>query len=133
MSSSGQATAYTSGAKINRANAIGGGVLGSQRKKQKGTNTMFKWFAKKIRNAIREIDYENEDTVVSSRDMVRSDRSSDERITLRLEKAIGGHIVTVSKYNGKIDRHRENTYLIKEEDNLEEALTGVFISEKLSM
>jgi hypothetical protein len=93
---------------------------------------MFKWFAKKIRNAIREIDYENEDTVVSSRDMVRNDHSSDERITLRLEKAIGGHIVTVTKYNGKIDRHRENTYLVRDDDNLEEALTGVFIQEKLS-
>ena len=125
MSSSKQATAYTSGGRINAPRP--------KRKKTKGTNIMWKWVAKKIRNAIREIDYENEDTVVSSRDMVSNDRCSDERITLRLEKAIGGHIVTVSKYNGKIDRHRENTYLIKEEDNLEEALTGVFISEKLSM
>lgn len=132
MSSSKQATAYMSGAKINRATAIGG-VPRPKRKKQKGTNSMFKWFAKKIRNAIREMDYENEVEVAPSRDTITRDRSCDERITLRLEKAIGGHIVTVSKYNGKIDRHRENTYLIKEEDNLEEALTGVFISEKLSM
>lgn len=133
MSSSKQATAYMSGAKINRVTAIGGGVPGPRRKKQKGTNMMVKWFAKKIRNAIREMDSEYEDGPVPSRDTVTREHSSDERITLRLEKAIGGHIVTVSKYNGKIDRHRENTYLIKEEDNLEEALTGVFISEKLSM
>jgi len=101
-------------------------------KKQKGTNRMFKWFAKKIRNAIREIDYENEVELVPSRDAISRERSSDERITLRLEKAIGGHIVTVSKYNGKIDRHRENTYLVRDDDNLEEALTAVFIQEKLN-
>jgi len=101
-------------------------------KKQKGTNRMFKWFAKKIRNAIREIDYENEVELVPSRDVITRERSSDERITLRLEKAIGGHIVTVSKYNGKIDRHRENTYLVRDDDNLEEALTAVFIQEKLN-
>ena len=93
---------------------------------------MFKWFAKKIRNAIREIDYENEVELVPSRDVITRERSSDERITLRLEKAIGGHIVTVSKYNGKIDRHRENTYLVRDDDNLEEALTAVFIQEKIS-
>ena len=112
--------------------AIGGGVPVPKRKKQKGTNRMFKWFAKKIRNAIREIDYENEVELVPSRDVITRERSSDERITLRLEKAIGGHIVTVSKYNGKIDRHRENTYLVRDDDNLEEALTAVFIQEKLN-
>ena len=125
-------TAYMNGAKINPATAIGG-VPQRKRKIQKGTNIMFKWFAKKIRNAIREIDHESEIELVPSRDAVSRDRSSDERITLRLEKAIGGHIVSVSKYNGKIDRHRENVYIIKEDDNLEEALTGVFISEKLTM
>lgn len=93
---------------------------------------MFKWFAKKIRNAIREMDYESEVELVPSRDTITRERSSDERITLRLEKAIGGHIVTVSKYNGKIDRHRENTYLVRDDDNLEEALTAVFIQEKIS-
>ena len=133
MSSSKQATAYMSGAKINRVTAIGGGVSRPKRKKQKGTNVMFKWFAKKIRNAIREMDYENEVELVPSRDnTIGRERSSDERITLRLEKAIGGHIVTVSKYNGKIDRHRENTYLVRDDDNLEEALTAVFIQEKIS-
>jgi len=132
MYASKQATAYTSGAKINRVTAIGGGVPGPKRKKQKGTNRMFKWFAKKIRNAIREMDSEYEAELVPSRDTITRERSSDERITLRLEKAIGGHIVTVSKYNGKIDRHRENTYLIRDDDNLEEALTGVFIQEKIS-
>ena len=132
MSSSKQATAYMSGAKINRATAIGGGVPRPKRKKQKGTNVMFKWFAKKIRNAIREIDHESEIELVPSRDAVTRDRNSDERITLRLEKAIGGHIVSVSKYNGKIDRHRDNTYIIRDDDNLEEALTAVFIQEKIS-
>jgi hypothetical protein len=133
MSSSKQATAYMNGAKINRVTAIGGGVPQHKRKKSKGTNGMFKWFAKKMRDAMREVNREEDSEISPVRETVGRDRSSDERITLRLEKAIGGHIVTVSKYNGKIDRHRENTYLIKEEDNLEEALTGVFISEKLSM
>ena len=132
MSSSKQATAYMSGAKISSGRAIGG-VPQHKRKKQKGTNIMFKWFAKKIRNAIREMDNEYEAELVPSRDnTIGRDRNSDERITLRLEKAIGGHIVTVSKYNGKIDRHRENTYLVRDDDNLEEALTAVFIQEKIS-
>ena len=124
-------TAYMNGAKINPATAIGG-VPQRKRKIQKGTNIMFKWFAKKIRNAIREIDHESEVELAPSRDVITRERSSDERITLRLERAIGGHIVNVSKYNGKIDRHRENTYLIRDDDNLEEALTAVFIQEKLN-
>ena len=124
-----QATAYMSGAKINSVSGRGAPAL---RRKKKGTNRMFKWFAKKIRNAIREMDYESEVELVPSRDTITRERSSDERITLRLEKAIGGHIVTVSKYNGKIDRHRENTYLIRDDDSLEEALTAVFIQEKIS-
>lgn len=99
---------------------------------------MFKWFAKKIRDAIREMDYENEypsEKRVGSgmgSECVSARSSTDERITLRLEKAIGGHIVSVSKYNSRSDRHSENTYLIREDDNLEEALTAVFIQEKMS-
>jgi hypothetical protein len=127
MSSLGPATAYTSGAKIRR--------VRPKQKKQK--EKKMNWFKRKFAQWCREA-WENsreieQDEVVSSRDYITKDRYSDERITVRLEKAIGGHIVTVSKYNGKIDRHRENTYLIRDEDNLEESLTGVFISEKLSM
>jgi hypothetical protein len=92
---------------------------------------MWKWFAKKMRNALREVEREYE-VDVAPRDYVTKDRHSDERITLRLDKAIGGHIVQVSKYNGKIDRHRDNTYIIRDDDNLEEALTAVFIQEKIS-
>ena len=124
MSGLKQATAYTSGAKINRSRP---------RNKTKGANIMFKWFAKKIRNALREIEYENDAKISPAREVDSHARSSDERITLRLEKAIGGHIISVTKYNGKIDRHRENVYLIKDDDNLEESLAGIFISEKLSM
>jgi len=131
MSSLGPATAYTSGAKISRGRAIANNSIKRARQKEKKMN----WFKRKFAQWCREA-WENSHSlseVEPSRDVVTRDRHSDERITLRLEKAIGGHIVTVSKYNGKIDRHRENTYLIREEDNLEEALTGVFISEKLSM
>ena len=105
------------------------------RKVRKEKEKKMNWFKRKFAQWCREA-WENSHSlseVEPSRDYLTKDRHSDERITLRLEKAIGGHIVTVSKYNGKIDRHRENTYLIREEDNLEEALTGVFISEKLSM
>ncbi len=132
MSSSKQATAYTSGAKTSLGRAIGGGVPQRREKKQRGTNRMFKWFARKLRDAQRDLDreYEIAECVPST---IGRERSSDERITLRLEKAIGGHIISVSKYNGKIDRHRENTYLIRDDDNLEEALAGIFLSEKLSM
>ncbi len=131
MSSLGPATAYTSGAKISRGRAIANNSIKRARQKEKKMN----WFKRKFAQWCREA-WENSHSlseVEPSRDVITRDRHSDERITLRLEKAIGGHIVTVSKYNGKIDRHRENTYLIREEDNLEEALTGVFISEKLSM
>ena len=138
MSSSKQATAYTSGAKINR--GAGGFRLNTARtrKVMKERKKKMGWFKRKFAQWCREAwensrDEDRSYPVDSARDVVTRERCSDERITLRLEKAIGGHIVTVSKYNGKIDRHRENTYLIKEEDNLEEALTGVFISEKLSM
>jgi hypothetical protein len=134
MSSLGPATAYTSGAKISRGRAIANNSIKRARAKGKKMG----WFKRKFAQWCREA-WENsrneldEVEVTSSRDYLTKDRHSDERITLRLEKAIGGHIVTVSKYNGKIDRHRENTYLSRDEDNLEEALTGVFISEKLSM
>lgn len=136
MSSLGPATAYTSGAKISRGKQIAERSIKRARAKGKKMG----WFKRKFAQWCREAwensrDEINESEVVSSRDYTGDihNRHSDERITLRLEKAIGGHIVTVSKYNGKIDRHRENTYLIRDEDNLEEALTGVFISEKLSM
>lgn len=122
MYGSKQATAYTSGATINRA-----------RKKTKGTNSMWKWFIKKVRYALQEVDQPAECYEVSSRGgLISNDRCSDERITLRLDKAIGGHIVSVSKYNSKVDRHRDNTYIIRDDDNLEEALTAVFIQEKIS-
>ncbi len=124
MYGSKQATAYTSGAKINKS---------TTQKTQKGTNRMFKWFARKLRDAQREVEREYEiSECVPSNHITSRDHSSDERITLRLDKAIGGHIVSVSKYNGKIDRHRENTYIIRDDDNLEEALTAVFIQEKIS-
>ena len=102
-----------------------------RKKKEKKMN----WFKRMVVRWVRD-DWENSrglSEVEPMRDTITRDRYSDERITVRLEKAIGGHIVTVSKYNGKIDRHRENTYLIRDDDNLEESLTGVFISEKLSM
>jgi len=92
------------------------------------------WFKRKFAQWCREA-WENSHSlseVEPSRDVITRERHSDERITLRLEKAIGGHIVTVSKYNGKVDRHRENTYLVRDDDNLEEALTAVFIQEKIS-
>ena len=127
MSSLGPATAYTSGAKISRGRAIANNSIKRARQKEKKMN----WFKRKFAQWCREAwensrDEEMVDTVVAR------ERHSDERITLRLEKAIGGHIVTVSKYNGKVDRHRENTYLVRDDDNLEEALTAVFIQEKIS-
>ena len=130
MSSLGPATAYTSGAKISRGRAIANNSIKRARQKEKKMN----WFKRKFAQWCREA-WENSHSlseVEPSRDVVTRERHSDERITLRLEKAIGGHIVTVSKYNGKIDRHRENTYLVRDDDNLEEALTAVFIQEKIS-
>jgi hypothetical protein len=130
MSSLGPATAYTSGAKISRGKAIATNSIKRARQKEKKMN----WFKRKFAQWCREA-WENSHSlseVEPSRDYVTRERHSDERITLRLEKAIGGHIVTVSKYNGKVDRHRENTYLVRDDDNLEEALTAVFIQEKIS-
>jgi hypothetical protein len=94
------------------------------------------WLKRKFAQWCREAwensrDYDGRECVPSSHVITR-DHSSDERITLRLDKAIGGHIVSVSKYNSKVDRHRDNTYIIRDDDNLEEALTAVFIQEKIS-
>jgi hypothetical protein len=130
MSSLGPATAYTSGAKAFRLDTA------RTRKVRKEKEKKMNWFKRKFAQWCREA-WENsrdELEVTPSRDYAedRHNRHSDERITLRLEKAIGGHIVTVSKYNGKIERHRENTYLVRDDDNLEEALTAVFIQEKIS-
>ncbi len=136
MSSLGPATAYMSGAKTSRGKQIAENSIKRARAKGKKMGWFKRKFAQWCREAWENSRNELDGLEVSpSRDYAedRHNRHSDERITLRLEKAIGGHIVTVSKYNGKIDRHRENTYLIRDEDNLEEALTGVFISEKLSM
>lgn len=100
------------------------------------------WFKRKFAQWAREA-WENENEYSSERlvgsgigavhdECITTSRNTEERITLRLEKAIGGHIVSVSKYNSRIDRHRENTYLIRDDDSLEEALTAVFIQEKLN-
>ena len=128
MSSSRPATAYTSGAKTFRLDTA------RIRKVRKEKEKKMNWFKRMVVRWVRD-DWENSrglSEVEPMRDTITRDRHSDERITLRLEKAIGGHIVTVSKYNGKIDRHRENTYLVRDDDNLEEALTAVFIQEKIS-
>jgi len=128
MSSLGPATAYTSGAKAFRLDTA------RTRRVRKEKEKKMNWFKRMIVRWVRD-DWENSQSlseVEPSRDYVTRERHSDERITLRLEKAIGGHIVTVSKYNGKVDRHRENTYLVRDDDNLEEALTAVFIQEKIS-
>ena len=128
MSNLGPATAYTSGAKAFRLDTPR--IRKIRKEKEKKMN----WFKRKFAQWCREA-WENSQSlseVEPSRDYVTRERHSDERITLRLEKAIGGHIVTVSKYNGKVDRHRENTYLVRDDDNLEEALTAVFIQEKIS-
>ena len=120
MSSLGPATAYTNGAKI---------------KQRKRKEKKMGWFKRKFAQWCREA-WENscEDELVECvpSGHLGRDHSSDERITLRLDKAIGGHIVSVSKYNSKVDRHRENTYIIVDDDNLEEALTAVFVQEKLT-
>ena len=127
MSGSRPATAYTSGAKAFRLDTPR--IRKIRKEKEKKMN----WFKRKFAQWCREA-WENsrdEDRTYAVESVTR-ERHSDERITLRLEKAIGGHIVTVSKYNGKVDRHRENTYLVRDDDNLEEALTAVFIQEKIS-
>ena len=93
------------------------------------------WFKRKFAQWCREA-WENENDPGSEctplNTSIGRDHTSDERITLRLDKAIGGHIISVSKYNSKVDRHRDNTYIIRDDDNLEEALTAVFIQEKLN-
>lgn len=96
------------------------------------------WFKRKFAQWSREAWENSRDDLIETSEIstsgrvLHSNRSCEENITLRLEKAIGGHIVTVSKYNSRIDRHRENTYLIRDDDSLEEALTAVFIQEKLN-
>jgi hypothetical protein len=104
------------------------------RKVRKEKEKKMGWLKRKFAQWCREA-WENSHSISEvepSRDYVTRERHCDERITLRLEKAIGGHIVTVSKYSGRIDRHSENTYLVRDDDNLEEALTAVFIQEKIS-
>jgi hypothetical protein len=128
MSGSRPATAYTSGAKTFRLDTARTRKVRKEKEKKMG------WFKRKFAQWCREA-WENSHSISEvepSRDYVTRERHCDERITLRLEKAIGGHIVTVSKYSGRIDRHSENTYLVRDDDNLEEALTAVFIQEKIS-
>ena len=111
--------------------------IGAKKEKKK-----MGWFKRKFAQWARDA-WENENEYSSERlvgsgigavhdECITTSRNTEERITLRLEKAIGGHIVSVSKYNSRIDRHRENTYLIRDDDSLEEALTAVFIQEKLN-
>lgn len=105
------------------------------RKVMKERKKKMSWFKRKFAQWCREA-WENENDLVSEcaplNSSIGRDHTSDERITLRLDKAIGGHIISVSKYNSKADRHRDNTYIIRDDDNLEEALTAVFIQEKLN-
>jgi hypothetical protein len=128
MSGSRPATAYTSGAKTFRLDTARTRKV--QKEKEKKMGWLKRKFAQWCREAWENSQDENRTYAVDS--VISRDHSSDERITLRLDKAIGGHIVSVSKYNSKVDRHRDNTYIIRDDDNLEEALTAVFIQEKIS-
>ena len=135
MYASKQATAYTSGAKINRSTGVFRLDTARTRKIMKERKKKMGWFKRKFAQWCREA-WEHENDLGSecapTNHISSRDHNSDERITLRLDKAIGGHIVSVTKYNSKIDRHRDNTYIIRDDDNLEEALTAVFIQEKIS-
>lgn len=93
---------------------------------------MWKWFAKKLRDVQREIDMDECMLTEAVPQNIEKDIASDERVTVRLDRAIGGHIVSVNKYNRRHDRYSENTYIIREDDVLEEALTAVFVQEKIS-
>jgi hypothetical protein len=128
MSGSRPATAYTSGAKTFRLDTARTRKV--QKEKEKKMGWLKRKFAQWCREAWENSQDENRTYAVDS--VISRDHNSDERITLRLDKAIGGHIVSVSKYNSKVDRHRDNTYIIRDDDNLEEALTAVFIQEKIS-
>ena len=135
MSSSKQATAYTSGAKINRSTGVFRLDTARTRKIMKERKKKMGWLKRKFAQWCREAwEYDNNtgSECVPVNHITSRDHNSDERITLRLDKAIGGHIVSVTKYNSKVDRHRDNTYIIRDDDNLEEALTAVFIQEKIS-
>lgn len=97
---------------------------------------MIKWLAKKIRRAMWELERSSEESDVihikgSSMGAVCG-HAAEERITINLEKAIGGHVLNVSKYNRRLDRHSENTYIIRDDDDFAEAVTAVLVQERVS-
>jgi hypothetical protein len=94
---------------------------------------IIKWFAKKIQRAMRDLDRENDCiNITKSVGCDSISRSTEERITINLDRAIGGHVLNVSKYNRRIDRHSENTYIIRDDDDFAEAVTAVLIQERVS-
>lgn len=99
---------------------------------------MIKWFTRRVKSALEEIAkeeklyYSDRSECVDGASGRSVSRSPDERITVTVEKVIGGHVAAVSKYNRRVDRYTENTYIINDVDDFAEAITAVLVQEKIS-
>lgn len=83
-----------------------------------------------IKQRIRNWLYEDE-SVVGNSMYVEEDRFSSDGIRLQVYKASGGYVVETRGYDRKNDRSRNSMHVIKDEDDLGDALGKIVMMEAL--
>lgn len=92
-----------------------------------------RWFAKKCRQAWEEA--EPQDKVPAIRGGTALNTSNENEwgngLNIRLYKANGGRIVSFNVYDQKTDRHKQNTYIITDEQDFTHELAKIITMESL--
>lgn len=92
------------------------------------------WFARKCRQAWEDSSPEatNKGAVIGTNRLVSNPQfEQDGGLNIQVWKAIGGRIVTFSKYDSKLDRSNRTTYIITDDENFEQSLTRIMTLESL--
>jgi hypothetical protein len=90
---------------------------------------MFKWLARKINKAQREIDrLEGCEVAVAS---TGSSRNFDGGLNFSIFRADGGHVVEVRQYDRKTDRNNNSLHVITDDKDLGEELGKIVVFQNL--
>lgn len=93
-----------------------------------------KWFANKCRQTWEDSRGETSKSIGAlspSRLVTNSQFDQDGGLNIQVWKAIGGRIVTFTRYDHKTDRNTRTTYIIHDDENFEQSLTRIMTLESL--
>lgn len=86
-----------------------------------------KWFWNWVRRHVER----SENAIQKSTPVGRYSDYDHQGITMQITAAVGGRIVTVSRYDRSQDRHRHCTYVIPDSDDFDQTLVKIVTMENL--